>query len=177
MKEAQEIDIQRLYEAYSPPRVQNQIVKGRVVAVDENEVLVSIGHKAEGRIPLSEWHHDEPKPQVGDEVEVYVESLQTREGTAKLSRRLAHSLRTWQIIQEALEKDIPIEGVIRRRTKGGFVVDIDGIEAFLPGSQVDVRPSSSLGQLRGALGPPYAIQSRQNQSRSAQCRRLPQSPH
>jgi small subunit ribosomal protein S1 len=122
MKEIQEIDLQRLYENYSPPRVQNQIVKGRVVAVSENEVLVSIGHKAEGRIPLSEWHHDEPKPQVGDEVEVYVESIQTREGTAKLSRRLAHSLRTWQVIKEAHDKDVPIEGVVRRRTKGGFVV-------------------------------------------------------
>jgi small subunit ribosomal protein S1 len=140
MKEIQEIDLQRLYENYSPPRVQNQIVKGRVVAVSENEVLVSIGHKAEGRIPLSEWHHDEPKPQVGDQVEVYVESIQTREGTAKLSRRLAHSLRTWQVIKEAHDKDVPIEGVVRRRTKGGFVVDINGIEAFLPGSQVDVRP-------------------------------------
>ncbi len=140
MKEVQEVELQRLYDAYSPPRIQNQIVKGRVVAVDESEVLVSIGHKAEGRIPLSEWHHDEPKPQVGDEIEVYVESVQSREGTAKLSRRLAHSLRTWQTIQDALEKDEPIEGVIRRRTKGGFVVDIEGIEAFLPGSQVDVRP-------------------------------------
>ncbi len=152
MKEVQEIDLQRLYEAYSPPRLQNQIVKGRVVAVDENEVLVSIGHKAEGRISLSEWHHDEPKPQVGDEVEVFVESFQTRDGTAKLSRRLAHSLRTWQMIQEALEKDIPIEGVIRRRTKGGFVVDIEGIEAFLPGSQVDVRPLRASDSYQELIG-------------------------
>ncbi len=152
MSHIQEVDLEKLYQAYLPPRLQNQIVRGKVVAVDESEALISIGHKAEGRIPLSEWHADEPKPQVGDEIEVYVEAEQTREGMAKLSRRLAHSLRTWQMIQEALEQDRPIEGVIRRRTKGGFVVDIDGIEAFLPGSQVDMRPLRSSDNYQELIG-------------------------
>lgn len=152
MSHTQEVDLEKLYQAYLPPRLQNQIVRGKVIAVDESEVLISIGHKAEGRVPLSEWHADEPKPQVGDEVEVYVEAEQTRDGMAKLSRRLAHSLRTWQMIQEALEQDKPIEGVIRRRTKGGFVVDIDGIEAFLPGSQVDMRPLRSSDNYQDLIG-------------------------
>lgn len=143
MSATSEVDLKQLYEAYSPPRIQNVIVKGHVVAVDKSEVLISIGHKAEGRIPLSEWGPDEPPPAVGQEIEVYVESLEAREGGVRLSRRLAHSLRTWQQIQEALQNDTPIEGVIRRRTKGGFVVDIGGIEAFLPGSQVDVKPLRS----------------------------------
>lgn len=152
MSATPEIDLKQLYEAYSPPRVQNTIVKGRIVAVDKGEVLVSIGHKAEGRIPLSEWAPDEPPPQVGEEIEVFVETLESKEGGVKVSRRLAHSLRTWQLIQEALQKDLPIEGVIRRRTKGGFVVDIGGIEAFLPGSQVDVKPLRSTDSYEDLLG-------------------------
>lgn len=152
MSATSEVDLKQLYEAYSPPRIQNAIVKGRVVAVDKNEVLISIGHKAEGRIPLSEWGPDEEPPTVGQEIEVYVESLEAREGGIRLSRRLAHSLRTWQQIQEALQNDTPIEGVIRRRTKGGFVVDISGIEAFLPGSQVDIKPLRSSESYEELLG-------------------------
>jgi len=152
MSATSEVDLKQLYEAYSPPRIQNAIVKGRVVAVDKNEVLISIGHKAEGRVPLSEWGPDEPPPTPGQEIEVYVESLEAREGGVRLSRRLAHSLRTWQQIQEALQNDTPIEGVIRRRTKGGFVVDISGIEAFLPGSQVDIKPLRSSESYDELLG-------------------------
>ncbi|MCS7189843.1 MAG: 30S ribosomal protein S1 [Bacteroidia bacterium] len=152
MSPTSEAELKQLYESYSPPRIQNAIVKGRIIAVDENEVLVSIGHKAEGRLPRSEWGPDEPSPTVGDEIEVFVESLETREGGAKISRRLAHSLRTWQLIQEALQNDKPIEGIIRRRTKGGFVVDIGGIEAFLPGSQVDLKPLRASDTYEELLG-------------------------
>ncbi|MCS7162842.1 MAG: 30S ribosomal protein S1 [Bacteroidia bacterium] len=147
-----EAELKQLYEAYSPPRIQHALVKGKIIAVDEHEVLVSIGHKAEGRIPRSEWGPDEPPPTVGQEIEVYVENLEARQSGLKVSRRLAHSLRTWELIKEALQNNTPIEGVIRRRTKGGFVVDISGIEAFLPGSQVDLKPlraSDSYDELLG----------------------------
>ena len=140
MNPTSDLELKQMYEAYSPPRVQNAIVRGRVVSVSDRDVLVSIGYKAEGQIPLSEWGPDEELPKVGDEIEVFVESLESRDGGVRLSRRLAHSLRTWNQIQEALQTETPIEGIIRRRTKGGFVVDIGGIEAFLPGSQVDVKP-------------------------------------
>lgn len=152
MSRTPEIDLRKLYESYSPPRIQNAIVKGEVIAVDKNEVLVSIGHKAEGRIPLSEWGADEPPPRPGDIVEVYVETAEAQEGGLRVSRRLAHSLRTWQLIQQALQNDTPIEGVIRRRTKGGFVVDIGGIEAFLPGSQVDLKPLRATDSYEELLG-------------------------
>lgn len=152
MSQTADIDLRQLYESYSPPRIQNAIVKGHVVAVDKSEVLVSIGHKAEGRIPLSEWASDEPPPRPGDEIEVYVETADAQEGGLRISRRLAHSLRTWELIQQALQEDRPIEGVIRRRTKGGFVVDIGGIEAFLPGSQVDLKPLRSSDTYDDLLG-------------------------
>ncbi|MCX7606537.1 MAG: 30S ribosomal protein S1 [Bacteroidia bacterium] len=152
MNPTSDIDLKQMYEVYSPPRIQNAIVRGRVVSVDKHEVLVSIGHKAEGHIPLSEWGPDEPLPAVGDEIEVFVESMEARDGGTKLSRRLAHSLRTWQLIQEALQNETPIEGVIRRRTKGGFVVDIGGIEAFLPGSQVDLKPMRASDSYEDLLG-------------------------
>ncbi|MCS6790261.1 MAG: S1 RNA-binding domain-containing protein [Bacteroidia bacterium] len=152
MSQISEKELKQLYEVYSPPRIQHAIMKGRVVAVDRSEVLVSIGHKAEGRIPLSEWSSDEPLPRPGDEIEVYVENAEIREGGLRLSRRLAHSLRTWQQIQEALLQQTPIEGVIRRRTKGGFVVDIGGIEAFLPGSQVDLKPLRASDTYEDLLG-------------------------
>ncbi|MCS7297130.1 MAG: 30S ribosomal protein S1 [Bacteroidia bacterium] len=152
MTETSELDLHQLYEAYSPPRIQNAIVKGRIIAVDKNEVLISIGHKAEGRIPLSEWASDEPPPQAGQEIEVYIETADAQEGGLRVSRRLAHSLRTWEFIQHAMQNDIPIEGVIRRRTKGGFVVDISGIEAFLPGSQVDLKPLRASDSYEELLG-------------------------
>ncbi|MCS6895134.1 MAG: 30S ribosomal protein S1 [Bacteroidia bacterium] len=152
MSQASEIDLKQLYESYSPPRIQNAIVKGRIVAVDKSEVLVSIGHKAEGHIPLSEWASDEPPPRPGDEIEVYVETADAHDGGMRISRRLAHSLRTWEFIQQALQNDTPIEGVIRRRTKGGFVVDIGGIEAFLPGSQVDLKPLRASDTYEELLG-------------------------
>lgn len=152
MSPASDIDLKQMYEAYSPPRIQNAIVRGKVIAVDKHEVLVSIGHKAEGHISLSEWAPDEPPPVVGEEIEVFVESLESREGGVRLSRRLAHSLRTWQQIQEALQNETPIEGVIRRRTKGGFVVDIGGIEAFLPGSQVELKPLRASDSYEDLLG-------------------------
>ncbi|MCX8113039.1 MAG: 30S ribosomal protein S1 [Bacteroidia bacterium] len=152
MSQTSELDLKQLYDSYSPPRIQNAIVKGVVIAVDRSEVLVSIGHKAEGRIPLSEWGSDEGLPHPGDEIEVYVETADSQDGGLRISRRLAHSLRTWQLIQQALHEDIPIEGIIRRRTKGGFVVDIGGIEAFLPGSQVDIKPLRSSDSYEELLG-------------------------
>ncbi|MCS6905639.1 MAG: 30S ribosomal protein S1 [Bacteroidia bacterium] len=116
----------------------HQIVKGRVIAVDDKEVVVNIGFKSEGVIPLSEFRGSPVK--VGDEIDVYLETIENKSGQLVLSRKMANTLRAWERINEAMEKEIVLEGVVKRRTKGGFVVDLDGIEAFLPGSQIDVRP-------------------------------------
>lgn len=80
MNPTSDLELKQMYEAYSPPRVQNAIVRGRVVSVSDRDVLVSIGYKAEGQIPLSEWGPDEELPKVGDEIEVFVESLESRDG-------------------------------------------------------------------------------------------------
>ncbi|MGQ9864403.1 MAG: 30S ribosomal protein S1 [Bacteroidia bacterium] len=142
--------LEKLYDQYIPKSVQNQIVKGVVVGYTDREVIVSIGYKAEGIIPRGEFA--EELPPVGSEIEVYVESLESAEGQVKLSHRLANSVRTWQKVLQAYEKGEIIEGVIKRRTKGGFVVDIEGIEAFLPGSQVDIRPLRSSDSYDTYLG-------------------------
>ncbi len=116
-----------------------QLVKGKVIGRTDDEILVSVGFKSEAAIPENEFENpDELK--VGDEVEVFVESLDSAKGGLKLSRKTARAIRMWEFLQKAQEEDLEVEGKIVRRTKGGFVVDFGGIEAFLPGSQVDVNP-------------------------------------
>ncbi len=116
-----------------------QLVKGKIIGRTDDEILVSVGFKSEAAIPENEFENpDELK--AGDEVEVFVESLDTAKGGLKLSRKTARAIRMWDFLQKALEEDLEVEGKIVRRTKGGFVVDFGGIEAFLPGSQVDVKP-------------------------------------
>ena len=118
---------------------ERRIVKGKVISVDDREVIVNIGFKSEGIIPISEFR-DKNAVKVGDEIEVYLETVENKSGQMIVSRRLANSMRTWERINSALDEDIIMEGIVKRRTKGGFVVDLEGIEAFLPGSQIDVKP-------------------------------------
>ena len=128
----------RMYEGTLMDLSEKRIVMGTVVAVDDREVVVNIGFKSEGIIPISEFKNRDLKP--GEQVEVYLETIENKSGQMVLSRRTANSLRTWEKINNALDEDIIMEGIVKRRTKGGFVVDLEGIEAFLPGSQIDVKP-------------------------------------
>lgn len=135
----QKLELEKLYENTLSILQEQQIVVGTVVAIDNREVVVNVGFKSEGVIPVSEFR-DMPNLQVGDKVEVYLETIENRSGEMILSRRTATSMRSWVYIKEALDNDLVVTGTVVRRTKGGFVVDLQGIEAFLPGSQIDVKP-------------------------------------
>ncbi|MBO5685589.1 MAG: 30S ribosomal protein S1 [Alistipes sp.] len=116
-----------------------EVVEGTVTAITKREVLVNIGYKSEGMIPVAEFRYN-PELQVNDTVEVYVDSAEDKNGQLALSHKKARQLKSWDRVNEALEKDEIIKGYIKCRTKGGMIVDVFGIEAFLPGSQIDVKP-------------------------------------
>ena len=116
-----------------------EVVEGTVTAVTKREVLVNIGYKSEGVISISEFRYN-PDLKVGDKIEVYVDSAEDKNGQLALSHKKARQLKSWDRVNEALEKDEIIKGYIKCRTKGGMIVDVFGIEAFLPGSQIDVKP-------------------------------------
>ena len=116
-----------------------EVVEGTVTGITKREVLVNIGYKSEGVIPVSEFRYN-PDLKVGDKIEVYVESAEDKCGQLVLSHKKARQLKSWDRVNEALEKDEIIKGYIKCRTKGGMIVDVFGIEAFLPGSQIDVKP-------------------------------------
>ncbi|MBP3355664.1 MAG: 30S ribosomal protein S1 [Rikenellaceae bacterium] len=116
-----------------------EVVEGTVIGVNKREVVVNIGYKSEGIIPVSEFRYN-PELAVGEKVEVYVESAEDKKGQLALSHKKARQLKSWDRVNEALEKDEIIKGYIKCRTKGGMIVDVFGIEAFLPGSQIDVKP-------------------------------------
>lgn len=118
---------------------ENEVTMGRVMSIDKREVLVSVGYKSEGCIAASEFRYNR-NLQVGDEVEVFIESQEDRNGQLVLSHRKARAAGAWDRVNEALEKDEIVTGEIKSRTRGGLIVDVFGIEAFLPGSQIDVRP-------------------------------------
>ena len=116
-----------------------EVVEGTVTGVNKREVIVNVGYKSEGIIPVSEFRYN-PDLKVGDKIEVYVDSAEDKNGQLALSHKKARQLKCWDRVNEALEKDEIIKGYIKCRTKGGMIVDVFGIEAFLPGSQIDVKP-------------------------------------
>ncbi len=116
-----------------------ETVEGTVTEINKREVIVNIGYKSEGVIPASEFRYDADL-KVGDKVEVYVESVEDKGGQLLLSHKKARQLKSWDRVNEAMEKDEIIKGYVKCRTKGGMIVDVFGIEAFLPGSQIDVKP-------------------------------------
>ena len=118
---------------------ENEVVDGTVISLNKREVVVNIGYKSEGIVSLNEFRYN-PELAIGDKVEVYVESQEDKKGQLLLSHKKARALRSWDRVNEALEKDEIIKGYIKCRTKGGMIVDVFGIEAFLPGSQIDVKP-------------------------------------
>ena len=137
-----DVDKAQIEESYNQTLskvVENEVVEGVVMAVNKREVLVNIGYKSEGVINIGEFRYN-PDIKVGDKVEVYVETTEDKKGQLILSHRKAHSLRSWDMVNEAFEKDEIVKGYVKCRTKGGMIVDVFGIEAFLPGSQIDVKP-------------------------------------
>ena len=115
------------------------VVMGKVISMNNREVVVNVGYKSDGIVPMSEFRYN-PDLKIGDEVEVYIESPEDKKGQLLLSHKKARASRSWDLVNEALEQDQIIKGYIKCRTKGGMIVDVFGIEAFLPGSQIDVKP-------------------------------------
>ena len=118
---------------------ENEVVTGTVKSINKREVRVDIGMKSDAIIPVSEFRYN-PDLKEGDEVEVYIETLEDKNGQLRLSHKKACQTRSWDRVNEALQNDEVIKGYVKSRTKGGMIVDVFGIEAFLPGSQIDVRP-------------------------------------
>ncbi len=118
---------------------QGEIIEGTVVSINNKDVVLNVGFKSDGLVSLSEFR-DLPELKVGDKVDVFVESQEDANGQLVLSRKRAKTQKSWEAINEALENDAIINGFVKSRTKGGLIVDIKGVEAFLPGSQIDIKP-------------------------------------
>ena len=127
---------------------EHQVVDGTVISVDKKEVVVNIGYKSDGIIPASEFRYN-PDLKAGDTVEVYVENAEDKKGQLVLSHKKARLSKSWDRVNAALEAEEVIQGYIKCRTKGGMIVDVFGIEAFLPGSQIDVHPIRDYDQFVG----------------------------
>lgn len=132
-------DLAKAYDETLNKISENQVVEGTVISVDKKEVVVNIGYKSDGIIPASEFRYN-PELKVGDKVEVYVENQEDKKGQLVLSHKKARLSKSWERVNAALENEEVIQGYIKCRTKGGMIVDVFGIEAFLPGSQIDVHP-------------------------------------
>jgi len=132
-------DQEKAYDSTLNKVSEHQVVDGKVIFVDKKEVIVNIGYKSDGVIPASEFRYN-PDLKVGDVVEVYVENLEDKKGQLVLSHKKARMSKSWERVNAALDNDEIVQGYIKCRTKGGMIVDVFGIEAFLPGSQIDVHP-------------------------------------
>ena len=150
------------------------VVKGKVVAIEKDMAVIDVGLKTEGRVALKEFtnHGRDAAPGVGDEVEVYLERIENALGEAVISRDKARREESWVKLEQAFEKSEKVEGVIFNQVKGGFTVDLDGAVAFLPRSQVDIRPVRDVGPL---MNVPAAVPDPQDGPATRQHRRLP--PH
>lgn len=137
--EIKKSDLEKMYNDTLNAIKVNEVVDGTVISMNKREVVVNIGYKSEGVVSLNEFRYD-PDLKIGDKVEVYIESQEDKKGQLVLSHKKARALKSWDRVNESLEKDEVIKGYIKCRTKGGMIVDVFGIEAFLPGSQIDVKP-------------------------------------
>ena len=133
------VKLEALYTTTLSSINKDEIVTGTVVHINSKDVVLNIGFKSDGLVPLSEFR-DTPDLKIGDTVEVYVEDQEDKNGQLALSRKRAKTQRSWDDINKALEEDTIIEGFVKSRTKGGLIVDVAGVEAFLPGSQIDIKP-------------------------------------
>lgn len=137
--DASRVDLEKAYDDTLNKISDREVVDGVVIAMNKREVVVNIGFKSDGIIPMNEFRYN-PDLKVGDTVEVYIENQEDKKGQLVLSHRKARASRAWERINAALENEEIIKGYIKCRTKGGMIVDVFGIEAFLPGSQIDVKP-------------------------------------
>jgi len=135
--------------------VEGSVVRGFVIGIEGDAVIIDVGLKSEGRVPLRELAAPGQKANIsiGDEIEVYVERMEDRNGQALLSRDKARRAEAWGVLETSFEKQERVTGVIFGKVKGGFTVDLSGATAFLPGSQVDIRPVRDLGPLMGTPQP------------------------
>ena len=132
-------ELEKAYDGTLNKVSDREVVDGTVISMNKREVVVNIGYKSDGIIPLSEFRYN-PELKVGDTVEVYIENQEDKKGQLLLSHKKARATRSWDRVNAALENEEIIKGYIKCRTKGGMIVDVFGIEAFLPGSQIDVKP-------------------------------------
>ncbi len=135
----QRAEMEAMYAGTLNEITEKEVIKGTVVGINEKDVIINIGFKSDGLVPVSEFR-DLPNLKIGDEVELFIEEQENSLGQLVLSRKKARMVRAWTDIEDALANDSVIEGLVKRRTKGGLIVDIYGVEAFLPGSQIDVKP-------------------------------------
>jgi small subunit ribosomal protein S1 len=141
-------ELAKLYDNTFSNIKEAQIIKGKIVAINDSSVAIDIGFKSEGLVPITEFPNiDELSP--GDEIEVFLESVENKDGQLVLSRKRADFIRTWERIVKAYETGEVLQGKIARRIKGGLVVDLMGLDAFLPGSQIDIKPVRDFDQFIG----------------------------
>lgn len=138
-REKSQEELEKTYDESLGSFKDHEVTEGTVISINKREVVVNIGAKSDGIIPFNEFRYN-PDLKVGDTVEVYVESQEDRKGQLVLSHKKARASKSWERVNQALENDEIIKGYIKCRTKGGMIVDVFGIEAFLPGSQIDVKP-------------------------------------
>ena len=136
---AQKEDQEKAYDQTLNKVSEHEVVEGKIIALDKRQAIVDIGYKSDGVIPISDFRYN-PDVKVGDVVEVYIESLEDKKGQLLLSHKKARALKAWDRVNQALDDKEVIQGYIKSRTKGGMIVGVFGIEAFLPGSQIDVKP-------------------------------------
>ena len=132
-------ELQNIYDKTLNAIKDKEVVEGTVISINKREVVVNVGYKSDGIVPMSEFRYN-PELKVGDKVEVYIESQEDKKGQLILSHKQARATRSWDRVNEALESQEIVKGYVKCRTKGGMIVDVFGIEAFLPGSQIDVKP-------------------------------------
>ena len=135
-----------MYEGTMASIVEGEIVKSKVLRVTDNAVILDVGFKSEGSVPLDEF---KDRPQEGEEIEVFLEHLEDQEGAVVLSKKKADFMRVWEKIRIAYESDQPVEGTLMKKIKGGVVVNVMGVDAFLPGSQIALRRVPNIDELLG----------------------------
>src|SRR5690606_5574398 len=138
---AERAEMEKLYGQTLNEITEKEVIKGTVVGINDKDVIINIGFKSDGLVPRTEFR-DLPDLKIGDEVELFIEEQENALGQLVLSRKKAKMVRAWSDIEAALENDSVIEGLVKRRTKGWLIVEIYGVEALLPGSQIDVKPIS-----------------------------------
>ena len=139
LTDSAKVDLEKIYDNTLNAIKDKEVVEGTVILINKREVVVNVGYKSDGVVPMSEFRYN-PDLAVGDKVEVYIESQEDKKGQLILSHKQARATRSWDRVNAALETQEIVKGFVKCRTKGGMIVDVFGIEAFLPGSQIDVKP-------------------------------------